>query len=242
MNGRIIAVANRSSLVSNDQLTTICAAIQTQIILHAAPAWDRLPCNVKFYTDENHIPNYAWTIFVIDNDAQIDGALGYHQEVADKVDGYIMCEPILSNGGVVMNFNPNNPGNYTISGTLSHEILETFINRFTNCWYDIGDGTLVCAEISDPVEQLAYSVNVNGTNVSVSDFIFPSWFNGYASSPINAPFNYLKTLTEPFSILSGGYIIQMKNGQESQVFGKTMPEWRKNMKNKKFSRMNRRKI
>jgi hypothetical protein len=236
----LIAIVNLSSLVQNSDVQTMCSAINTQVALHCAPAWERAPCPVKFYSNENDVPGYAWTIYIIDNDTAIEGALGYHQEVSDKIDGYVMCEPVLSNGGAVMVYDPTNPNQYTVSATLSHEVLETFVDRYTNCWYQTSSGLLVISEICDPVESISYPITVDGVEIAVSDFVFPSYFNMQATLANNAPFNYLKTLTAPFTMLAGGYWIQMEGGNESQVFGENMPHWRKNQKIKKYARRNRR--
>lgn len=203
------------------------------------PAWNLKAATIQFYSNEKDIPGYAWIIYIIDNDAQIAGALGFHELTNDKVDGYIMCEPILSNGGAVMLFNPANPGQYTVSGTLSHEVLETIGDRYTNSFYDDGNGTLWCGELCDPVEQVGYGIIVNGVSIAVSDFIFPSFFNYSATLKTNAPFNYLNTLTMPFSMLAGGYSIQRSGSTPQQVFARGMPDWRKEMKMVEFSRSSR---
>jgi hypothetical protein len=238
----LIAVANRSTLVSNDQVNTMCQAIQIQLDLHVAPAWHSQSPTIRFYANEAQIPGYAWVIYMIDNNSSVPNALGYHEETNDKIDGYIMCQPILSNGGAVMNFDPKNPGQYTVSGTLSHEAIELAFDRYTNCFFDFGN-TSFCGELCDPVEQIGYEVVVNGVGISCSDFIFPSWVNPYATSPQNEPFNYLRTIHKPFTMLPGGYTIQRTGGPgtETQVFGKAMPAWRKVQKKSAFSRMNRRK-
>ena len=56
------------------------------------------------------------------------------------------------------------------------------------------------------------------------------------------PFNHLKTLTAPFTILQGGYAIQRTGGPgtEQQIFGSEMPEWRREMKRQALSRAGRR--
>lgn len=235
-----LAITNESTMVSNAEVELMCAAIQIQIALHYAPAWNQKPVPVKFYSKLSQVPGYAWWIHIIDNDAQIQGALGFHQEeISGKVDGYIMCEPILTNGGSALTFNSSNPGLYTVSGTLSHECLETCGNKYTNCWFDNGS-VEICGEVADPVEQIGYGIMVNGTNVSVSDFVFPSFFNPYATKALNAPFNYLNTLTTQFSMLSGGYWIQRDDsGNERQVFGDAMPQWRRECKKKDFARSSR---
>lgn len=234
----LIAVINESTLVTNDQVNTMCEAIQIQLNLHFAPAWNQKSIPIIFYTDKTKVPGYAWTIYIIDNDAQVAGALGFHEEETNgKIDGYIMCQPILSNGGSVLTFDPANPGQYTVSATLSHEVMETFMDRFTNVFCDNG-ATSWCQEMCDPVEQIGYGIMVKGVNVSVSDFVFPNFFNPYASLTKNAPFNYLNSLKAPFTILAGGYAIQRTGGPgtETQVFGETMPQWRRDTKKKKFSR------
>lgn len=235
------AIVNRTKVISNDEVSLMCAAIQIQLNLHFCPAWGLKSVPVKFFADEASIPNWAWVIYIIDNDQQVEGALGFHQEINDKVDGYIMCEPILSNGGSVLTFDPKTPEQYSVSATLSHEVLETFMDRFTNTWVDCGRISC-CLEVCDPVEQIGYPILIGDTLVSVSDFIFPAWTNIFATLPENAPFNYLKTLKEPFSMLEGGYMIVREGGPgtEKQIFGNTMPEYRKAIKQKSFARAFRR--
>jgi hypothetical protein len=233
----LIAVVNESSLVSNDEVSLMTQAIQTQLNLHFCPAYNQKPIPVKFYSDENKVPGYSWVIHIINDDKQVEGALGFHEEEkSGRIDGYIMCEPILSNGGAVMLFDPKNPAQYTVSATLSHEILEVCGNEYCSGFFDRGDGVLIAAEVSDPVEQISFQIEVNGTPIAVSDFVFPSYWNPRAKEPINGPFNYLKTLHEPFSMLPGGYQIQMRGGNERQVFGEAMPMWRRETKQKAFSR------
>jgi hypothetical protein len=236
-----IAVVNQSAKVANADVNTMCQAIQTQLNLHVFPAWNLKGGAIKFYANPANVPGHAWTIFVIDNDAQVPGALGFHQEEGDKITGYIMCDPILSNGGTVMKFDPSNPGQYTVSGTLSHEVIETVGDRFTNCYCDNGN-TSWCAELCDPVEQIGYGVVANGVNVSVSDFVFPNFFNPQATVGKNGPFNYLKSVQAPYTILSGGYAIVRTGGPgtEKQIFGEAMPQWRRDMKQAQFARGGRR--
>jgi hypothetical protein len=238
----LIAVINQSSLVKDSDIQLMVGAIQIQLDLHCAPAWNQKSIPIRFYSNAASVPGYAWTIYIIDNDAQVAGALGFHEEETNgKIDGYIMCQPILSNGGDVLKFDAANPGKYTISATLSHEVLETFLDRFTNVFCDNGT-TSWCQEMCDAVEQIGYGIMVNGTNVSVSDFVFPNFFNQYAVVPRNAPLNFLNTLKAPFTILPGGYAIQRTGGPgtETQVFGELMPQWRRDMKKHDLARFNRR--
>lgn len=236
----LIAILNQSTLVTDADIELMVKAIQIQMDLHVSPAWDMKSPTIKFYSDKSKVPGYAWVVNMIDNNAQVQGALGFHEEQSDKIIAFIMAQPILSNGGTVLNFDPTNPGAYTVSGTLSHEIIEMFGDRYTNCYFD-NENVSWCAELCDPVEQIGYGIMVDGKNVAVSDFVFPSFFNPNATLALNAPFNYLNTVKAPFTILPGGYSIQRTGGPgtEQQVTGEMMPAWRKEIKQSEFSRFKR---
>ena len=117
-----IAVINQSTMVNNADVNTMCQAIQIQLNLHLLPAYNMKAGTVKFYADATKVPGYAWVISVLDNSTQA-GALGYHSEDNDKVDGYIFAQPVLSNAGVVL-YDTINPQNVSVASVLSHEICE----------------------------------------------------------------------------------------------------------------------
>jgi hypothetical protein len=231
----LISVINQSKGVLDDELDIICKTIQIQLTRDVSPAWEILSPTITFNSKDPH----AYTIYVIDNDSQELQALGFHlEESNDTIDGYVMCEPILDNGGTVMLFDSSNPGKYTISGTLSHEVIELVFDRFTNIYYDNSNGISWCGELCDPVEQIGYGIEVGNINVSVSDFLLPNFWDPHSTSK----WNFLNSLHGPFTILDGGYAVQRNNGpgSEQQVFGHAMPQWRKDMKMGKFARMNKR--
>lgn len=236
----LIAVINESTLVTNDQVNTMCQAIQIQMNLHVLPAWNMKSGSIKFYADKNTVPGYAWVVSMLDN-STVAGALGYHAEDNDKVDGFIFAQPVLSNAGVVL-FDSSNPQNVSVSSVLSHEVCEMIGDRFASYWSDgpsITQGNEYALELCDPVEGDSYAISVNGTQVSVSNFIFPSWFNAEATAPLNLPFDYLGKLTAPFTMTKGGYMIVRQSGQVQQVFGEAMPAWKKEQKKGEFSRNQR---
>src|SRR3984957_2256725 len=214
----LVAIVNQSASVTNEQCEIMVAAIQQQLTQHYCPAWNMAGATIQFFASDALVPTSAYTIYIVENDAAVQGALGFHQEEADDmVDGYIMCQPILTNGGSILNFDASNPGQYTVSGTLSHEVMETLGDVFTNTFCvgpQINQGNLYCQEMCDPVEQIGYGIEVNGVNVSVSDFILPAWTNPYDTK---GPFNYLRSLTQPFTMLSGGYLIVASFSAEGQV-------------------------
>jgi hypothetical protein len=237
----LIAVINESTMVTNAQVQTMCQAIQVQLDLHVLPAWNMKAATITFYADKTKVPGYAWVVNMLDNTTQA-GALGYHEEDNDVVDAFIFAEPVLTNGGAVMVYNPANPGQYLVSSTLSHEVCEMIGDRFANAFVVGANGTtLYCQELCDPVEDGTYAITVAGQAIGVSNFIFPSWFNPEATVKANAPFDYMGKLTAPFTMTAGGYIIEATFSNETQVtpqkkFGEKMPQWRKDYVNGKFYR------
>lgn len=239
----LIAVINESTLVTNDQVNTMCQAIQIQLDLHVLPAWDLKNCTIKFYANKTTVPGYAWVVNMLDNSTQA-GALGYHSLDNDLVDAFIFASPVLQNGGVPLVFNPSNPEQYTVSATLSHEVCEMVGDRYANGFSygpQISAGNLYAQELCDPVENDSYGIMVGTTDVAVSNFVFPSWFNPEATTKLNLPFDYLKKLTAPFSMDAGGYMIVATLDNEGQVtarhvFGEKMPQWRRDYVRGEFYR------
>ena len=229
----LIAVINESTLVSNADCDTMCKAIQIQLDLHVLPAWNMKSGTIKFYADKTKVPGYAWVVNMLDSATQA-GALGYHSLDNDEVDAFIFAQPVLSNGGVTLVFDPINPQKYTVSATLSHEVCEMVGDRFANGFSQgpqIAQGNLYAQELCDPVENDSSGIMVNGVNVAVSNFIFPSWLNPEATAA-NMPFDYLKKLSAPYTMDAGGYMIVASVSNEGQVtakhvFGARMPQWRK---------------
>jgi hypothetical protein len=241
----LIAVVNQSTMVSNADLTTMCQAIQVQLNLNFLPAFNLRAATISFYPSLSLVPGYAWIMYIVDNDAQVAGALGFHEEETNgRIDGYIMCEPILTNGGVTMLYSPSNPTQYTISATLSHETMEMIGDRFAGNFSvgpQVSQGNLFCVETCDPVESLNYGITVNGVQIAVSNFVYPSYWNPDATSPANLPFDHLNQLTKPFTISAGGYQIVATISNEGEItahhiFGKDVPQWRKDYAQGKFYR------
>jgi len=246
----LIAVINQSTLVTNDQVNTMCQAIQVQMDLHVLPAWNMKAGTIRFYADPTKVPGYAWVVTMLDTFSQA-GVLGYHSEDSDKVDAFIFASPVLTNGGVVL-YDPNNPQNTSVASVLSHEVCEMIGDRFANAWADGPTITVssvpystYALELCDPVEGNSYAIPTPAGLVSVSNFIFPSWFNPEATVPQNLPFDYLGLLTAPFTMTPGGYMIVRQASNVTQVFGeKVTPqkkeqvrsEWYRRSINKKHSK------
>jgi hypothetical protein len=230
-----IAIVNRSSMVSDADVQTMTTAVDIQLQQHFLPAWRMTNISVKFYPKGQAVPAGDWVLYIIDSDPTVEGALGFHTEEGDgRIDGYVMCQPVLSNGGVSLVFDPSNQMRYTVSSTLSHEVLETAADFLCNTYADCGR-TSFAQEVADPVEDISYPIQVNGALVAVSDFVFPEWFDPRAAG---VQVSYMRSVSTPFSLTSGGYAVIRTGGPgtEKQVFGKTMPDWRVAQKKSEFSR------
>ena len=216
----LIAILNQSTLVADTDVATMTEAIATQVQFDAAPIWDRAPAAVVFYTDPGTVPETAHGIAIVDTiQDQPKGVQGFHTEDrGGQLWGVVAAKPELDNGGQVLT------GDWSVSSTLSHEVLEMFVDPNCNLWAHDGNESVYSLEVCDPVEAPTYTVS----GVSVSNFVTPSWFDPLA--PAGAQFDKLGKLTAGFSVLPGGYMVYATAGKEQQAYGTGVPNWRKEMK------------
>jgi len=166
--------------------------------------------------------NAILRIYIMDN-ADVPGALGYHDEVNNIPYGKVFVNTIFRYGGV--KFYSTNNTVPTVAQCFSHEIFEALVDPYCNNWWQTGDqASLYAGEVGDPVQGNVVTVSVNGTNINYSDWILPSWTNPQATK---GPFNHLNTLKAPLTVAPGGYLIKMSAGSISYVFGKTMSDYMK---------------
>ena len=226
----LIAILNQSNgAVADADVATMEAAITRQIQA-VASAWNREAATVTFYSDAGAVPAGAYGVAIVPTiDGQPAGVVGYHAENW----GLVAAQPILANAQTLT-------GDWSVSSTLSHEVLEMFIDPACNLWAVNGQGPAYSLEVCDPVEAPTYTDPVSGA--SVSNFVFPSWFDPQGT----APFDKLRQVTAPFTIAAGGYANYVRGGQFTnaaggyanyvhggqmqQQFGTTYPGWRKAMK------------
>jgi len=238
----LIAVVNDSKLVKDSEIETMVKALQIQLDSHFLPAWNIKQATISFFQDKSKVPEHAWIMNMLDNSTQA-GALGYHSIDDGVSDAFVFAEPVLSNGGVVYEFDPKNPTRYTVSSTVSHELLELIGDPMANSFAlgpDTDAGNLYCIEMCDAVEGDSYGIEVDGAHVAVSNFLLPSWFNPQATTK-DAPFDYLSKLKSSFSMDEGGYMIMASMTNEQQVTakaicGEKLPEWRKDHANSAYYR------
>ena len=226
----LIAILNQSTAVTDADVATMTAAIATQVQFDVAPIWDRAPAAVVFYSDPTAVPAGAYGVAVVDTiQEQPQGVLGFHTEAqVAQLWGIVAAQPELDNGGQKMT------GDWSVSSTLSHEVLEMFIDPNCNLWANDGNGSVYSLEVCDPVEAPTYTVS----GVSVSNFVTPSWYD--PQPPSGAQFDKMGQLTAGFSILPGGYMVYESKGKEQEQWGSQYPSWRKAMKTGPMARTQQR--
>lgn len=219
MRSRRLYVCNESTLVADSQVRIMTSVCNIQMRDHAYLAWGLPRIVVEFFSGtlaeaQASTPKGSWVITVMDDPDQA-GALGWHWvDDQDHVYGEVFAQPCLDSGSGVFS------GNFAISSVLSHEILETYGDPFCNAWSDSGRGFLVATELCDPVEADVYPIRWNDTEVMVSNFVLPEWFDPTQSE--GERFDYMGRCTAPFSMTPGGYWIQMPTARESQQFARTV--------------------
>ena len=163
---------------------------------------------------------------VLLDDSDAAGALGYH-DVATYA--RVFVQPILDNGGTWLR------GANSVSATVSHEACELVGDPTANHWVENARGALVAVELCDPVESCSYAVTLrDGRRVSVSDFVYPDWFNPYV--PPGTRLDHMNVLRKPFAIAKDGYVIHHTNAGVRDIWGKSYPRWRKAGKRQAGSR------
>lgn len=191
-----IAIINESSCVSDDQVKQIMDAIQIQLDRDYYPIWGST-ANLSFIDKTQPIPSGFWAAVVLDHSDQA-GALGYH----DITQEGMPLAKIFAGDDIKYGLE--------FSVTMSHEILEmmgdpdinlTVFVPMQNQDGSIG-GEIFAFENCDSCEDDQFAYDING--VKVSDFVTPAWFNVYA--PQGTKFDFCGHISQPFEILSGGYI------------------------------------
>ena len=206
-----IAIEDHSTICSDNDVAAMTQACANQMRYHAAPAWGRDPAAVVYHPAGSPIPPGAHIIGVFDDSDQ-SGALGWHtEEAGEAIYGRVFARPVLDHGAAVLT------GGLSVASVLSHEVLEMFCDASCALWVDDRRGTLHALEVCDPVEADGYPVIVNGVEVTVSNFVYPSWFDALARP--DSQFDQLKRCRRPFQLLRGGYEIIRRGSQEQQRFG-----------------------
>jgi hypothetical protein len=173
----------------------IIEALAIQVNRDFAPLWGR---HVRMSTASNpaSVPAGSWYLLITDNSDQA-GALGWHDQTDGRPYGEVFVVPAQQ-------------GNVVLSTVLSHELLEMLADPWVDSLVQYPDArgaqNLAPLEVCDPVENDQYNIlTSDGTQVAVSNFVTPGYFNPSTQPP--ALLDFMKKLTGPIpSMTARGYI------------------------------------
>jgi hypothetical protein len=206
----IAVYASGLTVATAADVEKMVAACDTQLVRDFCPAYARLPLRARWFADKTAIPKGTPTILVSDvcDDPE---ALAYHTEGTDgRITGLVGAQTVLDDSGDLFR------GAVSVSGALSHEILETAFDPFCNKWFLMPDGRrLMAGEVCDPVQDQAYDIPTDGGLVAVSSFVLAPYWDD--SPPRGAVVDYLGALAGPFTKTPGGYYMVSQGGRVSQV-------------------------
>lgn len=218
----LVSIINDSATLKGRNLVPILEALAKQLFRDALPVYGQVPA-LELATMTDRSPDADAIIFIVD-EPDIDGALGYHDEVAGGLFyAKIFVKPIIENGGSLQT------GANSVSATISHELLEMLGDESANKWADRTDSLASYAfELCDAVQNDSYDID----GVAVSNFVYPAFFDEKAAA--DSRFDYLGKLSAPFEMTSGGYQIVRDEYGIKLIYGKDFPTWQKEMKEKGF--------
>ena len=200
--GPTIAIQNRCTVLTDAQITPVVAALQIQLDRDWQAAWGTT-ATLVFVSSNQSIPAGAWPIYILDR-SDAPGSLGYHDETTSGVPyGRIFAKDDITYG-------------YNWTVTLSHELLEMMLDPYVNLTVfnqnSNTTGLLYAYEACDAVEADNLGYQING--ISVSDFVWPAWFDNTITNTAGHRYDQMNHLTAPFQLYSGGYIgvFQVTNG------------------------------
>lgn len=208
-------------------MESIRAALELQLYRDFGPAWQAAGVDIRLFTTLDAIPfdDEASPLVVFDTPDQ-SGALGWHAvDPKGRAFGRAFWQILRDHGGTIHN------GAFSLSVTLSHEVLETVGDPYISWWADLPNGIQEALEVCDRVQADSYDID----GISVSNFLTPRAFrNG------DGPYDFLRLLKTPWEIRPGGYAIRRVGERVENVWGASFPEWQKLLKEEESSRTTRR--
>jgi hypothetical protein len=188
-----VAIINASTVLQDEEIANVVPAFQKQVSEHLVNVWG-VDAALSFVPRGASPPDGAWWLSILDNTDQA-AFLGYH----DVTNAGLPLGKAFAETDKMFGFN------WTI--TASHELLEMLVDPDINLTVlvqnDNTAGRLYSYEICDPCEADQYAYEIDG--VMVSDFIFPAWFQSF-QNPGNVQYDVTQQITQPFQLVSGGYI------------------------------------
>ena len=182
-----IAVINESSAASDDEISTMLSAFNTQWNVDLKSIWGVDDATFAFFSSGAKPPSGAWWLVFLDNSDQAQ-ALAYH----DLTDEGLPISKVF-----VKTIEADNS---SLSIGATHELCEMAVDPWLNSAYQDPNGVFWAGEICDPVEDDQYGYKIG--NLLVTDFVTPDWFSHAHSQGAVDIKGHASTA---FEVLSGGY-------------------------------------
>lgn len=190
-----VSIINSSTVLNDNDISTVIPAFQKQVHEHFFPAWG-VDADLTFVPTGQTPEAGSWWLAILDN-ADVAGALGYHDYTPDGLPlGKAFAGTDIQLG-------------YKWTVTTTHELLEMLADPDVNLAAispDLNQPApmqFYAYEVCDACEADDFSYDING--VSVTDFVFPAWFESFRN-PGSAQFDQQQQINQPFQLLPGGYI------------------------------------
>lgn len=197
-----VSIFNDSTSLTDAEVARAVAALQRQVSEHFAPAWG-VDAALSFVPERVQPAAGTWWLAVLDSADQAREA-GYHDTTAEGLPmGKVFAKTDLDN-------------HLSWSVTLSHELLEMLADPDVSLATFIQDsaktGTLYAHEVCDPVEDDQFGCAIDG--VSVSDFVFPAYFQPHTAKGARLDFGGHLSGAAP-TLLCGGHLGAFEVGGDS---------------------------
>lgn len=188
-----ISVINESTVLSDEEITPVIAALQKQVTNDFRPAWGT-DAEITLIPKNSQPPSGSWWLVILDDSDQA-GALGYHDLTSEGLPmGKVFAASDLKAGT-----------SWTV--TASHELLEMLadpnINLNVFVQKENTAGILYAYEVCDACEDDSFGYQID--NIQVSDFVYPAWFESFHPEG-STHFDRMNKIQNPLQLLAGGYI------------------------------------
>ena len=206
-----ISVINESTVLADADVVPVVAALQKQVTNDFRPVWGT-DAELTIVPKGSQPANGSWWLVLLDDSDQAN-ALGYHDLTAEGLPiGKVFAASDLKAGTF-----------WTV--TASHELLEMLGDPNINLTVFVQNnntaGVLYAYEVCDACEDdsLGYQID----NILLSDFVYPSWFEGFRTEG-STQFDRMNKIQNPFQLLVNGYIgvfnVSSGSGWQQQTMDK----------------------
>ncbi|MGZ4688998.1 MAG: hypothetical protein ACXVKA_08105 [Acidimicrobiia bacterium] len=213
---RLLFVNKSSYPTATIPMDEMCSAVNQQLE-HFAEAWGSVTWELTRDLDRQ-----GFRIVLFDHTDEKDAA-AYHSQRKGKPYASVFARDILEDDGTWTK------GANSVSCAASHEVVELLADPVCNFYVDKLDGYMYALEIADPTQGDSY--NIDG--VAVSNFVYPAYWNPWATKRRGHKLDRMGVITKPFEVRSDGYLVRYKGDQDATIWGESFSDAKQAMKRRK---------